>query len=337
MSIINEKNFNKMKKLKLNFKLILATCVFSIIIIACSSNIDGDNGVNNSKIETLNIENFSKNSNMSLNYINEKHYIKFTSELINNKINSTSEVFDKNTNELIKSTTFVLDKNLPSYKLGVFKNIEEISSDIKASLTKNDWVKIKNSYERFVKELLKEIDSEMHKSDLIQSAFYHLSIFNTVIRSYDIEDCECTPLPAYFVGKSSFWCQEDYMFDINQMMNYFKTNKNQLFEFKDGEKVYEYVKKLDSKNEYISYKELFELRYSVKTYKDAILQNNNTNLLNKDREDCWLGILGSDLGCCGNYSGCCWVATVDCFLHDVECMNCDHWHCGWACEPGFTP
>jgi len=177
----------------------------------------------------------------------------------------------------------------------------------------------------------------MHKSDLIQSAFYHLSIFNTVIRSYDIEDCECTPLPAYFVGKSSFWCQEDYMFDINQMMNYFKTNKNQLFEFKDGEKVYEYVKKLDSKNEYISYKELFELRYSVKTYKDAILQNNNTNLLNKDREDCWLGILGSDLGCCGNYSGCCWVATVDCFLHDVECMNCDHWHCGWACEPGFTP
>ncbi len=327
-----------MKKLKLNILLFFTVITSAIIFNACSDDGNGIEKLDELRTDVLSIEKFNRNSNTSINYNNEKHIINFTATLIDNKVTSIAELFDKKTNGFIKSTTLLLDKNSPSFKLGVFKKIEKISSDIKSSLTKNEWIEIRDSYERFVKLLIKDIDSEKHKSDLIQSTFYHLSILNTVIRSFDSKDCECTPLPAYFVGKSSFWCQEDYMFDRNQMMSYFKTNKKQLLEFKDGEKVFNYVSELNLQKEHISYIELFELRYSVKNYKDVILKKYNIDLhqdaQNRDREDCWLGILGSDLGCCGNYSGCCWVATMDCFWHDVECLNCDHWHCGWACEPG---
>lgn len=92
-----------------------------------------------------------------------------------------------------------------------------------------------------MKFLFTGINNEMHNSDLILSTFYHLSIFNTIYRSFDIIDCKCTPLPAYFVNKSSFWCQEDYMFNKVQMQEYFGKNTKQLLTYKSGREVYDFV------------------------------------------------------------------------------------------------
>jgi len=192
-----------------------------------------------------------------------------------------------------------------------------------------------------LKNLSKNIDIEKYQSELVQATFYHLSIFNTITRSLNSkEDCECTPLPAYYVGKSPFWCQEDYLFEVKNMLDYYNQNKELLFSYDGGEKEYNYVKNLDDKKQFITYKELFKLHYSVKSYKEKSqikfkkAQKNNISQKNEvDREDCWSGGLGSDLGCCGNYSGCCWYASLACLRHDIACLNCDKWHCGPACTP----
>ncbi len=46
------------------------------------------------------------------------------------------------------------------------------------------------------------------------------------------------------------------------------------------------------------------------------------------------GAKGSALGCCGNYSGPCWYCNTICLIHDILCLDCDHWYCGWQCQPG---
>ncbi len=45
------------------------------------------------------------------------------------------------------------------------------------------------------------------------------------------------------------------------------------------------------------------------------------------------GARGSTLGCCGNYSGPCWYCNTTCLVHDILCLRCDHWYCGWQCQP----
>lgn len=82
----------------------------------------------------------------------------------------------------------------------------------------------------------------------------------------------------------------------------------------------------------------FELRHSIQAYKKAALQRlsrGHALNTNPDRGDCWLGLLGSDWGCCGHYSRCCWLETMGCFLHDAACINCEpRWFCTKWCVPG---
>lgn len=318
-----------MKKFNTIIKFLIALCILGTSIIACSEEENESDNLNKLKTENLTIKNFKNDANTSLNYNNGIHTIKFYSELSNNIITSKVEIYDYNTDKLIQSTTFVLDRNLTYYKLGVFKKVEEISFNVRSSLSENKWLQIENSYELFVKKTLREIDSTMYKSDLIQSIFYHLSIYNTVVRSFKSQACKCTPLPAYFVNKSSFWCQEDYSFNKSNMQYHLEKNKEKFIGDERGRKLYNFIMNYKGDGEVIPYIDIFSEMYSIEHFRQSLIDYNSYS--GKNSGDCWFGA-GSDLGCCGNYGGCCWMATRFCLLHDIDCIGCSHWHCGWACE-----
>ena len=317
-----------MKNLKIFFFFLLIT----IFLKSCNKDDSESNLLETNKLEFIE---YNENLNTELSFDNNEFNINFKSKINNSKIISEVVITNNLSGKNIYSDSFLLDKNKKSYKLGVFNDIEKMSADLKNKVNLIQWLEIQKNYKAFLKLLSQKVEIKQYQSDLIQSAFYHLSIYSTIIRSFENKnDCECTPLPAYFVGKSAFWCQEDYFFNVNELFSYYNENKDYLFTFKGGEKEYNYLKKLKGNRDEVSNKELFSLHYSIKEFKEfAISEFNKTqNKNNLVTSDCWWGISGSDLGCCGNYSGCCWFASMDCLRHDIACLKCDRWHCGPACQ-----
>ncbi|WP_299015126.1 hypothetical protein [uncultured Polaribacter sp.] len=324
--------------------------IFLIIIVGCD-NKESINEISSDEINQLEIVNLNINKETEINFIDNNVRINFKAFKGENIITSNLTLKNKNEEVKILSNSFKIDKNIKSFKLGISEDIENSAKQIQNQLKLEVWLNVRDSYENFIKNLTKEVTIREYQSDLIQSTFYQLSIFNTIIRSIEEKkNCECTPLPAYFVGKSSFWCQEDYFFETNDLLEYYAKNKNQLFSFEGGKKEFDYLTNLN-KNK-VSSKELFSLHNSVQNFKLKVKEkysndNNLSNNLpksedeneneneNEDGEDCWSGMLGSDLGCCGNYSGCCWYSSLNCLRHDVACLKCDKWHCGPACAPSI--
>ena len=171
-------------------------------------------------------------------------------------------------------------------------------------------------------------DSYNYKS--LESIYYYKSIFDTAIRSYNEEDCECTPAPSYFVNKTKFWCMEEYTFEVNKFNKYFETNKSDVVSLQGGQRFYDFINQLPETTEKVTYLDLFELDFNKNDLRNFLL-NSNTN---HSEAVCWFGP-GSGIGCCGNYSGCCWMWHLHCLQHDLACLNCDKWHCGPSCETGL--
>jgi len=315
---------------------VTAIIISNYFLVNCENS---DDGVFQS--EKLKFVEYKENSNTKIVFTKNGLTLNFKSVLDENKILTEVKITDNILKNDLHATVFTIDKNIPSYKLGLFNKIENISNQLMDGLDANNWLRVRNLYESFLKNISKIVGANKYKSELIQSAFYHLSIYNTITRSLENnERCECTPLPDYFVDKSSFWCQEDYFFEIEELLDYYSQNKKLLFSIEGGKKEYDYLNNMDDNKNFVSYKELFKLHYSVENYKKTAhakfeLAKKNIGQLKKDvdRDDCWSGGLGSDLGCCGNYEGCCWFASLACLRHDIACLKCDKWHCGPACKP----
>lgn len=321
-----------MKILKIFFVLIVCAILFK----SCNKDDDEKNVLETNQLEFIE---YNENFNTEVSFIDNEFNINFKSKINKNKIISEVTILNSLSKNKIHSDSFMVDKNKKSYKLNVSSDIEIMSVNLKNKFRLSQWLNIQKKYKTFLKSLSQKVEIEQYQSDLIQSSFYHLSVYSTIIRSFEnTKDCECTTLPAYLVGKSAFWCQEDYFFNVNELISYYDDNKDYLLSLKGGEKEYNYLKEIEGNKDKVSNKELFSLHHSVKKYKEAAQSEfkkaqNNNNFLNKDRDDCWWGIYGSDLGCCGNYSGCCWFASMDCLRHDIACLKCDKWHCGPACKP----
>jgi len=266
-------------------------------------------------------------------YSSENFLIEFSS--INDCDENYSEVIITRGNQQLLKTTFDFIKSDPLYKYLTLDKVERNSKDKRELLSMDEWIDIKAIFDSFLKELVGSIDNEKVYNDMIKSGFYHMSIYNTIVRSYSKNgDCNCTPVPAYFINKSNFWCQEDFEFNIKQLAEYYEANKEYIETLKGGKIAYEYIRKNKNSKDIIMYSEISELQYSLSDMRSHI-KNYKQKRGTTERKDCWLEMLGSDLGCCGNYSGCCWLATIDCLNHDIACLKCDKWHCGWACEPGI--
>lgn len=233
----------------------------------------------------------------------------------------------------------LIDTNIPSFKLMIHKDVMNESSKLKDKISGTGISKsIVSKFEIFAKKIL-AIETINHSSDLVQSIFFHNAVIRTANRSLDKNiDCECTPHPGYFVDKTPFWCQEDYIVDTEQFVRAIIESGYQM---NQKEKVlFEYLNEVRKKERFVTIDKLLAVTESKEQYLYRVdyqfRKANNKVLLSAlsvaAEGDCTWG-LGSDLGCCGNYSGCCWYWSIYCLDHDLKCIACDKWHCGPACEP----
>jgi len=126
-----------MKKLKQNF--ILASLLFiSFLFINCEK----DN--TNFKEQKLEIIDFKENSSTNISFSENGLTINFKSTLNDNKVLSEVSIIDNNLNKALLTNSFLLNKNLPSYKLGLFNDIESISNKLMNELNADDWNKARN-------------------------------------------------------------------------------------------------------------------------------------------------------------------------------------------------
>ena len=234
---------------------------------------------------------------------------------------------------------FTIDTKEDAYKLIQHERIIVEANKVTREFAKHKFNKdqLSKLFEVFSKLIINNENVD-YTSQLSQSLFFHNSILNSIKRSEQTsQECNCTPHPAYFGDKSPFWCQEDYYVNPNKLIEAVDNSNLKLTE-KEKE-VYSFLvskRNLDA----ISYDQITRIsvpQFSVKVsdyYKGIKLDNDISGRTSAACSSCWWEICGNQLGCCGNYSGCCVLATLDCLWHDIECLNCDKWHCGWACVPG---
>ena len=118
-----------------------------------------------------------------------------------------------------------------------------------------------------------------------------------------------TPYEGFIKALSSFVCEEDIIFNKNEMVDYLTNRKKS-----DSENVgidY-YLKAIDGySNVTISFKEV------------------NNRLKNEFSKVSWPS--GGVCGCCGNYSGPCLLWSSVCLAHDMACQQCQHSWCFNGC------
>ena len=238
------------------------------------------------------------------------------------------------------SINFSVDTSLSSFKLAIHDKVLLESQRIKDDFDLNGIKEVTAFFETFGKELID--DPKINQSSqLIQSLFLHNAALSTIKRSFvQNTDCGCTPHPAYFIGKTSFWCQEDYLINPQDYVN--TINKSNYKMSPKELKVYNYLLQnvskpyisIDNVLNVIETKEVFLQRVSNVYYSSThkVITTTPPQIKLALVQACPLGA-GSDLGCCGNYAGCYWYVSLLCLAHDLACLKCDHWYCGPQCKP----
>lgn len=209
--------------------------------------------------------------------------------------------------ETILKTEFVVNPELRSYKLAVHEDIILEAEKIKNDSDSEKSEDLVSLYSLFAEMILSDerINFELQT---VQSLFYHKAVLNTLDRSVkNNSDCECTPHPAYFIGKTGFWCQEDYL--INPKAYIQAIDKSGYKMTEPEMKMYNYLQENKSlKN--ISIDKLLNIAETQKEFLRRVgnVYYKSTNKILKSspprslvKEDC---TPGSSLGCCGNYAGC---------------------------------
>jgi hypothetical protein len=226
----------------------------------------------------------------------------------------------------------IIDTNEPSYKYLVHREVIYEAQLIKNQLTSDENIpEILSMFKDFFLKLKLNENYQSHQIELEQGIYIHNAILNTINRSIQQEvTADCTPHPGYFVEKTQFWCQEDYIIDTKKFLNKIIQSGYQMNV--SERKIFDYLLKTSEEERFVTIDKLLNV---IETKDDFMLRVDSEILKASGQPldtitDC---MQGSDLGCCGNYSGCCWYWTILCLLHDVECLQCDIWHCGPACVP----
>ncbi len=288
--------------------------------------------------QTLTVEENTKTS-IKAKFISKNYSFNFSASILNNVVSSNLiVVFEKSKPYNIDIKYDTLEKG---HKLAIHEIVIDQATKIKLNFQQQIIDSFCIQFKRFGVGLI--TSNSKFTSILIQTIFLHNAVLNTAKRSFaNSNECKCTPIPSYFVYKTDFWCQEDYLIKPTDFVNNIKQG---------GYKVN--GKEIDIMNYMISVKDSTTISidnvFSILIPKDAYMNNlafqyksesgkslkytTYTNTTN--RHPCLLGLYGTDIGCCGNYSGCCYYATMFCFHHDVDCIRCDHWYCGWQCTPNM--
>ncbi|GAB3754742.1 hypothetical protein GCM10028817_22010 [Spirosoma pomorum] len=279
----------------------------------------------------------NKSNEFSANYKSDNIILVFNAKTNNSVTESKLKIYDKmNRTESLIESNFSVDVSERGYKLIQQEKIIKESKNIianKIALNTEDLVRI---FETFGKSITNN-ETIDNSSQLIESLFFHNAILNTINRSKkEKTDCGCTPYEGYFVGKTYFWCQEDYLINPKKIISYIDEAGIKLDE--QGKSLYNLLVANQGKEE-ISIDKVYlrdKSDFNNKVYKSYVSILNSKNARVKC-EECATGLCGSSLGCCSNYEGCCWFSHTNCLAHDIMCLKCDHWYCGPLCKPEHPP
>ena len=319
----------------------VSLCISFVVMLSCKKNNDTivqqDSFVQENKLNILR----NDLNNFSVSFISSNITLEYDATQSKSVTESTLKIYDTNKRtEAIIEVLFSVDTNEPAYKLIQHEKVINKAKSLSKEFGSLDIDRILQIYETLGKAIID--NSSIDKStQLVASMFFQNAILNTINRNKKSQkDCECTPYPVYFVGKSNFWCQEDFFISPSLMIAKIKKENYVLSD--DERKVYDYLE-LNKHLPLISVDILNNIRLKKEIFSQQVTQY-HFNFVNKINNklpsgggcsDCFSGICGDQLGCCGNYSGCCWLATLDCLQHDVACINCARWHCGPFCKPGI--
>lgn len=330
-----------------NFKRLFFVTIIALFSLTCQEKLEQNSDIQKMLAET-NYETdirLTLNSTDSLSASMNMGLVSFVySAKTDNNQTSTKLVLSKGSEKA--ESDFILDENLEGYKFDIHNKVIEQANKLLSMFTAEEIQYIAGQYEIFGRKILASEDV-LRTSLLAQSIYFHNAVLNVINRSLqNKEECNCTPDPAYFVGKGPFFCQEDLKINtqaVLAILQNMKSNKKS-----EIEKIAAYLR-AHADEDKISIDRLYGLFETKNAFKARVANYNNYYkavgvsgsayvadepdiTVNDMPPDCPDGS-GSDLGCCGNYSGCCWLSSGLCLAHDVVCLCCDHWYCLWDCEP----
>lgn len=241
---------------------------------------------------------------------------------------------------IIYESQFELDTTINDYRLLQHKKVEKIAKSLSYKLDEKDYKVISANTKSFIETIF---NSTSVRKKHVQSILFHFAIINTKMRAFENNFYQCVPHPGYILGRSYFWCQEDFYVDVKLIKNLYKTHPELIKDLK-SEKLLNFINSTQS--DLLSFDKIYSFYISKDNFLkslDNIFSRNNPSSDNKTTSiaelsgDCswWCPLgCGTDWGCCGNYSGCCLYSNTICYIHDAICTNCQpRWFCFSGCVP----
>ena len=263
----------------------------------------------------------------------------YNSDLESGETKSTLKVIQDNS--LIYESIYGLDTTIADYRLLQHIKVEELSKALKFDLQERDYSALSSQTKTFLETIFKS--SGVRKRH-VQSIFFHFAIINTKLRAMHRKDgtYECVPHPGYILGKSYFWCQEDFFVKVALIKDVYLKHPELIEDIK-ARKLYDFIN--NTNEDFLSYDKIYSFSIKKEDYLkslDNIVMRNKSMNSSQNREsqvasDCswWCPLgCGSDWGCCANYSGCCFYRSIECYIHDRLCSDCEpRWFCFSGCVP----
>lgn len=253
----------------------------------------------------------------------------------NNSIKSNLIIYGGNNGNGAIPTSFYLDKsNAEQYKLFSHRGVIDEAN----RLLNQENIRVSEIEELLLEKLILSIKndgSQLTESELAKSIYFHVAIVKTMKRAIENNktDCDCAPVPLYFVDKTPFLCQQDVKYNVADLLNNLESDSSTFIGKYDSltfQNVRSYLQKKSLETDFVTFEDSYiELSNGV--------SSDNFNDVIDDQIElgwCLLGP-GSALGCCGNYSGCCWFWNETCLMHDIACWCCKpRWYCFDGCVSG---
>lgn len=270
---------------KLTF--ILATLLFSFALNISAQEYNFSDNEKNIQIKyNYNLENIGSENNLSVNLVVIEEGTEYNYGTLN--LNSKNLT---NANEL----SGILSKNyLSNLKSKKHETVLRHSASI----------------DKMAMSLKNEKTFEEQHAYNYQGYFIFKSIFDGAKRDKKKNgQITFTPYDGFIKAISSFVCEEDIVFNVNDMNNFLLVKK-----------------KSDPENVGVDY-----YLNALKGYyaNEITFKEVNQRLSNSFSSSKWPS--GGACGCCGNYSGPCVFWSSVCLAHDMACQQCQHSWCFSGC------
>lgn len=261
----------------------------------------------------------------------------YASQLNNGRTISKLKISGKNSNLQLE---YILDTTEQHFRLIQHRKVQTLAEQIASAISLQELREMVEGLSAMIEHMFKDMRITKQEGE---SIFFHQAALRTRLRALERNDPDyaCIPYPAYLLGRSYFFCQEDVVMKRNMLLSIFEEHQD-LFTTERNRRIYEMVQQ--SAAEEISFDKVYaysmsgqDLLRTMERIVNGGVVHQLTDAKKEAARDCawWCPLgCGTDWGCCGNYSGCCFYASLECYIHDRLCSNCEpRWFCFEGCVP----